>query len=108
MGKMLPVFIILLALPLLAAGLILFLKRLRPASKLPLGFLLSGIAGSILTALVVLSAVTVPIAPYETKANAWQSIYGMVFLFLYMGFGLGGTLAAIAVSPFYFIKMIRK
>jgi len=76
--------------------------------RLPLGLVLSGGAGALLTALFVFMRSTVPIAPYELSRDAWYPIYGQCLLSLYVGFGLGVVMAAIAVSPFLLAKSLRK
>ena len=107
MVRILPIIIILLALPLLAIGVILFVRRSKSTTNLTLGLILSGIAGSIFTAFITFSLSTVPIAPYELARNAWYPIYWQVLLSLYIGFGMGVTIAVIAVSPFWLIKVAR-
>ena len=107
MVRILPIIIILLALPLLAIGVILLVRRSKSTTNLTSWLILSGIAGSILTAFITFSLSTVPIAPYELARNAWYPIYWQVLLSLYIGFGMGVTIAVIAVSPFWLIKMAR-
>ena len=102
------IIILLLALPIFSIGLIFAAKRLRSMPKLPLGLVLSGIAGAVFTTLFVFMRSTVPIAPYELSRDAWYPIYGQCLLSLYVGFGLGVVMAVIAVSPFLLFKTLRK
>jgi hypothetical protein len=107
MAKVLPVIILFLALPLLAVGLILLLRRSKSAANLFLGFILSGITGSIFTAFITFALSTVPISPHETSLDAWYPILWRLLASLYIGFGLGVAIASIAVSPLWLIKMAR-
>ncbi len=109
MLNILPEIIILLALPLVAIGIILTARRLQSTPNLALSLILSGITGAVFTALVVFTLSTTPIAPYETSRNAWYPIFGQCLLSLYIGFGLGVAIAAIVVSPFLLVKaLVRK
>jgi hypothetical protein len=107
MARVLPIIIILLALPLLAIGVILLVRRSTSTTHLTSWLILSGITGSVLTAFITFSLSTVPIAPYELASNAWYPIYWQILLSLYIGFGVGVTITVIAVSPFWLIKVAR-
>jgi len=108
MTKMNLIMTILLALPLVGIGLILQARRSITMPRLFLGLVGAGIAGAVFTALIVFMWSTVPIAPYETDPGAWTSIYEGCLLSLYVGFGLGVVLAGIVVSPFLYLKTLKK
>ncbi len=107
MTKLLPLFVILLVLPLLAVGLILIVRRSKTNAKISNGLLLSGIGGAIVTALFAYSRSTAPIAPFETGPGAWLPLMWQSLLALYIGFGLGVTAAGIAISPLLLVRSIK-
>ena len=98
------IIIVLLALPIIALGLILVVRRSRALSGLAPGLVLSGVTGSVLTALFAFSASTVPIGPYESGPTAWSPVVGGLLLALYVGFGMGALVAALAGIPYWYLS----
>lgn len=108
MTNLLPAGIILLALPIVAVGLVFLARRLQTIPGLAGALLLSGVAGALLTAFFVFMASTVPIAPYESGRGAWNPILEQSLLSAYIGFGLGVAIAAIVVFPLFLVRVLRK
>ncbi len=94
----------LLVQPLLAVGLILLVRRLHPTARLAPALVLCGITGAVLTALIVFMRSTVPIAPYEQRADPWMPLIEQSALSLYIGFGLGVIVSAVFAIPFALIS----
>lgn len=98
----------LLILPIPALGLILAARRRRSMPHLSRNLVFSGAAGAILTALVVFMTSTVPIAPYESGADAWDPVLRQTLLSLYTGFGVGVLAGAALICPLMWIKASKQ
>ena len=98
------VILVLLALPIIASGLILLVRRSRSLTGLAPALVLSGVTGSVLTALFAFSSSTVPIGPHESGPSAWSPVIGGSLLSLYVGFGLGALVAAAVGIPYWYFS----
>jgi len=105
---MIPILLILFALPIVAAGLILSVRRFPSTSGLVPALVLSGLTGAILTTVFAFAFSTVPIAPYELGPHAWGPMLGQVLISIYVGFGLGAMIAAAVGVPIFLIAGRRR
>lgn len=99
--------IILFAIPLIAIGILVVVKRSPSTAHLVKPLVWTGAAGAALTSLYAFSIATVPIAPYELGPGAWTPILWQSLLALCVGFGLGVLLAAALALPYTYIKSRR-
>jgi hypothetical protein len=97
-----PVLIALLILPLIAVGILLMVRRSKALSPLVPALTLSGATGALITAFFAFTNMSVPLAPYELGQGAWLPVIGQVLLALYLGFGIGVTIAALMGLPYQF------
>jgi hypothetical protein len=108
MARFLPVWILILILPILSLALILLSRRSRTIPNLSLALTLSGLTGAAFTAFYAYSYSTPPFAPYPLNRGAWFPAIRLLLLSLYVGFGLGSLFAALAVSPVWMIRKLNK
>ena len=108
MSRLLPVIIFAVALPLVGIGIILIARRSKEIPDLAFSLLLSGILGSIFTALLLFMLSPMPIAPYETSRSSWYPVIKGLLFSLYVGFGIGVGISSLLVSPILLIKAWRK
>jgi len=105
---MIPILLILFALPIVAAGVILSARHFPYTSGLVPALLLSGLTGAILTTFFASAFSTAPIAPYELGPYAWGPMLGQVLISIYVGFGLGAMIAAAVGVPVFLIAGRRR
>ena len=105
---MIPILLILFALPIVAAGLILSARHFPYTSGLVPALLLSGLTGAILTTFFAFALSTAPIAPYELGPYAWGPMLGQVLISIYVGFGMGAMIAATVGIPYFLIAGRRR
>ena len=103
-----PIILALLAVPLVAAGVLILVHRSARLARLVPALVLSGTTGAILTAFFAFSALSVPIAPYELGPGAWLPVLGQVLLALYVGFGIGVLIAAAIGIPYSLARLKRR
>lgn len=108
MSKLLPVILFASALPLVGIGIIFIARRSKAIPNLAFSLLLSGILGSIFTAIILFMVSPMPIAPYETSRSSWYPVIKGLLFGLYVGFGLGVGISSILVSPILLIKALGK
>jgi hypothetical protein len=95
-----PVVIVLLVLPLVAVGTLLIVRRSKILAPLVPALVLSGIATALTTAFLAFTSGSVPITPFESGPGGWLPIVGDVLLALYVGFGVGVTIATLIGVPY--------
>jgi hypothetical protein len=95
-----PVVIALLILPLIAVGVLIMLRRSKALRPLVPALTLSGATGALITAFFAFTNTSVPVGPYEVTQGAWLPVIGQVLLALYLGFGIGVTIAALMGLPY--------
>lgn len=88
------VLLFIIAIPLAAAGVLIFVHRSSNFRKLFGWLIVAGIVCGIIAAFLTFSTATVPIAPYETGRGAWTPVITGVALASLAGFGLGVLVAA--------------
>lgn len=98
------VLLFLVAIPLAAAGALIFVHRSSNFRKLFRWLILSGVVCGITAAFLTFSAATVPIAPYETGRGAWTPVTTSVALTSLVGFGIGVLIAAAIGIPIVVIR----
>ena len=98
------IIVILLALPLAAVVLLIFLRRSSTFSTLVPALILSGITGAVLTSCFAFLASTIPIAPYEAGPLSWGPILGQLLLSLLIGFAMGTLVSAGISLPYWLIS----
>lgn len=103
-----PLILLLILQPLLAVGLLLYLRRQPAARKLVLALITVGVIGALVAAVVTFLRSTAPIAPYELGPGAWRPSIYLALWSLYVGFGLGVFGAAAVALPLRFLTRDRK
>lgn len=91
------VLLFLVAIPLAAIGVLIFVHRSSNFRKLFRWLILAGVVCGIIAAFLTFFIATVPIAPYETGKGAWTPVITGVALASLAGFGMG-VLAAAAIG----------
>ena len=92
------------AIPLAAAGVLIFVHRSSNFRKLFGWLIVAGVVCGIVAAFLTFSSSTVPIAPYETGRGAWTPVITSVALASLAGFGIGVLAAAIVGIPVIAIR----
>jgi hypothetical protein len=98
------IILVLIAIPIAAAGVLALVHRSSAFKKLMKALIISGIVFGMVTAFFVFANATVPIAPYETGRGAWTPVITVVALAFLEGFGVGILIAATVGIPYRFIK----
>lgn len=102
------ILLILAAIPLAAAGVLVFVHRSSDLKTLMRGLIISGIVCGIIGAFLVFSTAMMPIAPYETGRGAWTPVITAVAMGFLEGFGIGVLIAAVVGIPFVMIRCRKK
>jgi len=103
-----PVFVILFVLPILAAAILLLVRRARSLCALIPALVLSGITTALTTAFFAFTSGSVPMAPHESADGACLPIVGQVLLAVYVGFGIGVIIAALIGPPYQLLARRRR
>jgi len=98
-----PIIIVLLVLPVLAAGILAAVRRSKALSQIMPALVLSGIATALTTAFLAFTNGSVSIAPYEAGPGVWLPVLGQILLALYVGFGIGVIIAALIGLPYHLL-----
>jgi len=61
--------------------------------------LLLGGMGSLATAYLGFTRMSMPIRPYESLSNPWAQVVAPLLFFAYVGFGLGAAFGVVLVIP---------
>jgi hypothetical protein len=101
------IILVLVAIPIAAAGVLIFVHRSSDFKKLMRTLIISGVVCGIIVALLVFSAATVPIAPYETGRGAWTPVITTVAVAFLEGFSLGVLIVAAIGFPILMIQSRR-
>ncbi len=101
------ILLFLVAIPLAAAGVLIFVHRSSNFRKLMRWLIISGVVCGIIAAFLIFSNSTVPIAPYETSRGAWTPVITTVAVAFLEGFSLGVLIVAAIGIPILMIQSRR-